>query len=80
MTADRDLQRAELDEAMNALVDVTVALGSLYPVLMVVSVPQEARGFVEDGMEAASRARRQLIALRLLLDDGPALHSVRVEP
>ena len=71
---------AELDEALNALADVSVALTTLYPIMSVLHGPQDARGFVEDGIEAASRARRQLIALRLLLDDGPNLHSVRVEP
>ena len=71
----------ELDEALNALAEVSVALTSLYPILTVAAgVPSEARGFIEDGMESASRARRHLSALRGLLDDGPNLHSVRVEP
>ena len=69
-----------LDEAMNALADVSVALTSIYPVMRVASVPREVLAFVEDGMDAASRARRHLTALRETLDDGPNLHSVRVEP
>ena len=70
---------AELDGALNALAEVSVALVSLYPVLQVAPAPREALGFAEDGMEAASRARRHLSALRGLLDDN-RLHSVRVEP
>lgn len=77
MTTDRV---AELDEALNALADVSVALTSIYPVMRMASVPQEVLAFVEDGMDAASRARRLLTALRETLDNGPNLQSVRMEP
>lgn len=60
-----------IDEALGALAEITVALSSLYPIMgCAVGVPDAARGFVEDGMEAASRARRHLNDARLLYDGG----------
>jgi hypothetical protein len=68
---------AELDEATICLSEVTVALATLYPILAVLPSPPEARGFIEDGMDAAGRARRQLDAVRLMLTDTPAPESRR---
>lgn len=56
---------AEVDAAILALADVSVALVSLYPVIaLAAGTPAEARSFLEDGMAATGRARSHLNTLR----------------
>lgn len=70
--------RPPLDDAHEALTDATVALLSLYPALRNLTggtVPVQVRGFVEDALEAHSRARRALDRADSLRAN--RLHSVR---
>lgn len=64
-----------LDEAVNALAEASVALTSLYPVLTILRAPPEPVEFIEDGLEALSRARREVTAARAYFDTGQ--HSVK---
>lgn len=64
-----DAAASELDEALSALADVSVALLTLYPIMRVLHGPPEPLGYIEDGIEACSRARRHLLALRCRLSE-----------
>ncbi|GIV03643.1 MAG: hypothetical protein KatS3mg015_2473 [Fimbriimonadales bacterium] len=52
----------ELDAALDALTDASVALITLHPIIRVTN--SEANGFVEEGIKAVSMARQHLLALR----------------
>ncbi len=71
------LAAAKLDEAVMALSEASVALVSIAAHLRLVGIP-DVKLLAEDGMDAASRARRLLVEVREQLPvEG---YSVKVEP